>query len=139
MRLFIDTNVFFDFVLKRPRFHQQAQKIFNLGNFTTVELATNPNNFPHAFFEKRKDVGEQQAKAYFRSLRKIITCVPFDDKIVDKALASNFPPDLEDGVNLQLAQAFFAHFIITRDRKGSFKQSTIPVYSPSEFMDAFPR
>ena len=139
MKLFIDSNVFFDFVLQRRPFATATNDFFNFVNNGRIDCATNPNNFPHVFFLHQKLIGGKASKLHLQKVKQLIDCVQFDSEVVDKALAMKAPSDLEDCINIQLALSYSAHFLITRDQKGSYKDCPIQVYTPAQFIAAYPR
>ena len=136
MRVFIDTNILFDYVLKREKFYQSAEDVFKIINESNVACFTNPNNFQHAYFFLRKVLGSDTAKQKLISLRRIMKCAPYDGAIIDKALARVKPHDLEDAVTLEMALACEVEVFVTRDRLG-FKEQGVLVMAPEDFVDYY--
>lgn len=136
MRIFLDTNVFFDYVLGREPEFEHTRHLMLVINGNRLVCGTNPNNFPHAYFHMMKEEGADSwaVKHELALLRQVIQCIPLDNGIVDKALARRSPIDMEDGITLELAIAFNADVFITRDPTG-FRLSPIPVRSPQQFLD----
>lgn len=66
------------------------------------------------------------------SLQSLVEVLPVNDDIINEALHSNFN-DFEDAVQYYTALSGKVNYIITRNPK-DFKNASIPVYTPSEFL-----
>lgn len=66
------------------------------------------------------------------SIRLLVEVLPTDDEVISTSLQSDFS-DFEDAVQYNTAISGNASIIITRNPK-DFGKSTIPVYTPSEFL-----
>ena len=134
--MFLDTNVFFDYVLKREGHYEDAYSLIALINAKRLTCITNPNNFQHVFFLLSNHIGSRDAKHYLSVLRKIIGCATYDANTVDRALARSVPTDLEDGITLELALATGSDVLITRDERG-FVSGSIEAMNARAFVDNF--
>lgn len=134
MRVFVDSNVFFDYVLKRAPFFVDANALMLILNERVITAGTNPNNFPHVFYLLRKQYGTVAAKHKLALLRAILECEPLTAEVIDMGLSKSGSVDLEDGITAILAQRYAADVLVTRDPKG-FPDQPIRVLSPKQFVD----
>jgi predicted nucleic acid-binding protein len=132
MRVLIDTNVVLDFVLKRPPFDVEAKEIFTRlakKEFQGFVSSITPIN---TFYTTRKEINKVVAFQAVTMLLQIIEIAEASKKSFQNALKSNFK-DFEDAVQHESAVAENLDAIVTRNTK-DFANSTIKVYSPSEFL-----
>lgn len=130
-KLFLDSDVILDSLLKRPEFYLPATNIFALGYQKKIKLMTSAVAFVnvHYFLDKFDRANKFSLLKRTRSIMSIITV---DEKIVDMALESTFD-DTEDAIQHLAAINAKADFIITRNIKG-YKSSTIPVLTAEQFL-----
>jgi predicted nucleic acid-binding protein len=81
-----------------------------------------------------KALSREKAEKNIRKLFKIFNITNINRVALEDALESNFK-DYEDGVLYQSALHANLEAIITRNQK-DFKESDLPVYSPTEFLNA---
>lgn len=136
MRVFIDVNVFMDFVLGRTPFYSDATQIMTMAMHKDIECATSPNSFPFVFHHYQKDFKSSSPKDLKHRLaiiRKYVHCQTLDGKVIDAALSLKKPLDLEDGVITRLAIDFKADVLISRD-KSLLKTLLIKAMTPKQFL-----
>ncbi len=133
-RIFLDTNILLDVVLNRELFVADAEKIFLLqdeGHLTIYVSALTLANVSHIVKRNGKDPYK-----VIGSILKWVEVVDLELNHFEKTLASQFR-DFEDGLQFFSASEINSiDAIITRD-KSDFKPSTIPVYTPQEFLKHF--
>ncbi len=138
MRVFLDVNTFFDFVLGREPFYAEVWQIITLAKHGDIICGTSPNNFPFAFYHLRKDptktvITNSDFKHRLAILRKTVSCSTLDGSVIDAAIAMPVPEDLEDAVIIQSAIEFKADVMITRDKQ-LLKNKFIKTLTPREFL-----
>ncbi len=132
MRALIDTDVNLDFILQRQPFFVEAAEIFTrLGNgeFDAYVSAVTPID---VYYFTRKIKAIRGAKQAVQDLLIAVTICAVDDKILQDAHNSPIT-DYEDAVQHECAVAENLDAIVTRNTK-DYKNSSIKVYSPSEFL-----
>jgi predicted nucleic acid-binding protein len=132
MRALIDTDVNLDFILQRQPFFVEAAEIFTrLGNgeFDAYVSAVTPIN---VYYFTRKIKAIRGAKQAVQDLLIAVRICAVDDKILQDAHNSPIT-DYEDAVQHECAVAENLDAIVTRNTK-DYKNSSIKVYSPSEFL-----
>ncbi len=132
MRVLLDTDVNLDFVLQRQPFFGEAAEIFTrLGNgeFGAYVSAVTPIN---VYYFTRKAKAISGAKQAVQDLLIAARICAVDDKILQDAHNSPIT-DYEDAVQHECAVAENLDAIVTRNTK-DYKNSSVKVYSPSEFL-----
>ncbi len=133
-RIFLDTNILLDVVLNRELFVADTEKIFLLqdeGHLTIYVSALTLANVAHIVKRNGKDPYK-----VIESIIKWVEVVDLELNHFEKTLYSKFK-DFEDGLQFFSASEINnIDAIITRD-KSDFKTSTIPVYTPREFLKHF--
>lgn len=132
MRVLLDNDGVLDFLLERQPFFIEADEIFiRLQNkeFKGYISAITPIN---AFYTTRKEKGKDIAFRAVEGLLKLVEVAKTDKQILQNAFSLNFT-DYEDAVQCASAMAENLDAIVTRNTK-DYKNSTIKVYLPSEFL-----
>ncbi len=132
MRVLLDTNIVLDFVLERTLFYAEADEIFirlKNNDFEAFVSAITPIN---VFYTTRKEKDKATAFSAIEELLKLVQIAESNNQIYQNALALNFN-DYEDAVQHECAVVENLDAIVTRNTK-DFKNSTINVYSPGEFL-----
>lgn len=133
MRILVDNDVVLDFILKRPPFDREAKELFVRSARKEIEIyvcALTPTN---SFYTIRKERDLPTAQASVIQLLKLVQVSRVDMSILEDASMLGFS-DYEDAVQCASAMAENLDAIVTPNAK-DFKNSPIPVYSPTEFLD----
>ncbi|MDX6530575.1 MAG: hypothetical protein QOH41_2865 [Blastocatellia bacterium] len=132
MRVLLDTDIIFDFMLKREPFFQAASDLILLntnGQFDGYISSITPVNL---FYLGRKIVGSVQIKQGIGDLLKLVQVCPITHSCLSEALSLSFA-DYEDAVQHASAAASGLDAIVTRNLK-DYKNATLPVFSPTDFL-----
>lgn len=132
MKIFIDTNIFLDALLKREPFKIHAENLLNFCDERVFIAFTSCVSFTNlTYFLQRYN-----KSGYVETLQRIlntITIIPLENKDFKKALSLNFT-DVEDAYQYTAAlKERGMKFIITRNTN-DFKKSVIPVISAKDFL-----
>lgn len=131
-KVYIDSDVILDLLAHRiPHFHFSAL-LFTFAEMKKFELYTSPTVFCNVFYILRKKIGTEQAKTALRKLRLIINIIDSSDKIIDRALNSDFN-DFEDAIQCFTAQGQQIRTILTRNIK-DYRAAGITVRTPQTFL-----
>jgi predicted nucleic acid-binding protein len=133
-KIFIDTNVLLDVLLRRDPFYDGAARIWTLceqGKRTGYISAISFNN---AFYIIRKNAGIESAKKALRLLRNVFNLVPLDQQVLNQAIDAGFT-DFEDAIQFHSALHVDAQFILTRN-VSHFPADDIPALTPADFLAA---
>ncbi len=129
-KIFLDSDIILDALLKRPQFLVPAMNIISLANinFKAITSSVAFVNV-HYFLDKYDRTNKLQL---LTRLRSVISIIEVGESIIDLALKSGVS-DFEDAVQYYAAMSANADVIITRNIK-DYKQSTIPVLTAEQFL-----
>jgi len=133
MRVLLDTDVVLDLIMARIPFASAAGELFDLseqGVFQAHVSALTPLNI---FYIARKAKSSTDLRAAIKQLVQSVNVCPIDEAILVAAFALPFS-DYEDAVQHCCATASSLDAIVTRNTK-DYKNATLPVYSPTDFLD----
>jgi predicted nucleic acid-binding protein len=129
MKIFIDTNIFLDLLLRREGF-EKALLIFNAIEkklFSATILDITILNIDYVANKQVKDI-----KAFLSLVNKQFEVVGATNEMIDLALQMQ-NSDLEDNLQYICAKKQKCNYIITNDKK--FYSPDIEVLTSSEFSD----
>ncbi|MFS8086125.1 MAG: PIN domain-containing protein [Acidobacteriota bacterium] len=132
MRVLLDSDVVFDFLLERQPFFQAARELMLLntnGEFEGYISSITPVNL---FYHGRKIVGAAKVREGIADLLKLVRVCPITQACLIQALGSPFA-DFEDAVQHASATASDLESIVTRNLN-DYKNATLPIFSPTDFL-----
>lgn len=131
MRVLLDTNVLLDAIEVRKEFFDDSSMV--------VLLATEYDGFIVAssvtdiyYIEHKRNHDKKKTKTIMDKLFKIFDILDTTAEDCRNALRSDIS-DFEDAVTVESAKRNGIDCIVTRNAK-DFKNSSIPVYTPMEFL-----
>jgi predicted nucleic acid-binding protein len=133
MRVLLDTDVLLDVLLARAPFSEAASTLLDMGQqgmFDTYISGISPVNI---FYIARKAKSSDELRRALGQLLRTARVCPLDHSILTDALASPIS-DYEDAVQHACAVAAGLDAIVTRNL-ADYKNATLPVYSPTDFLD----
>ena len=131
-KVFIDSDIILDALLKRPGFDTQAMNLLALAYQNMIDGMTSSVAFMNVHYFLNK-FDRHNKLLLLKELRSIIYLIKVGEPEIDLALKSNFS-DFEDAVQYYAAISAKADVIITRNIK-DYKQSTIPVLTAEQFLN----
>ncbi|MCU0239118.1 MAG: PIN domain-containing protein [Pyrinomonadaceae bacterium] len=132
MKVLLDTDVNLDFILQRQPFFVEAEQVFLeliKGKFEAYICDITPLNI---FYIAKKEFGNDKTRLEISKLLQLVEVCIVNRQILQNALTSTIK-DYEDAVQNESAIAENLDAIVTRNTK-DFANSTIKVYTPSEFL-----
>jgi predicted nucleic acid-binding protein len=132
-KVFVDTNIVLDMLMKRVPFFQSAERLFEQGDEKRYELYVSTVSFTTVHHQLLKKYGRKPAMGVIRNFRKRITLLRVDSVIIDHALHSDFD-DFEDAVQYHCSVSAGMNTIITRDTK-DYRKAKIPVKTADAFLE----
>lgn len=136
MRVFIDTNVFLDYIQQRQEGWREAEVIFYLAIHGDIELLVSDLTIANMRYVTRKDIPLEQFYAVMKSLRKYYTIVGVGSASVDEAYRVE-NKDFEDALQYFSAEQAGADCIITRNIKDFDFSSSVEALEPQDFLFKF--
>ena len=133
MRVFLDTNVLLDAVVKRSesKFTEDARTILSLGETGVVELYMSIISIPTIAYVLRKLSGESQQRI-IRDLTFFVKPLPSLPEHIENIWMERMD-DIEDALQVQSAKEGACNLIVTRNCR-DFVNAGIPAITPSEFL-----
>lgn len=132
MRVFIDTNIFLDYVESRPVGVKEATEIFMLAAKGELTLMVSDLTIANVKYCTRKTIPDSTFYATIKDLRELFLIVSVGEAAVDRALDIE-ADDFEDALQYFSAVQANADCIVTRNTK-DFSFAEIKVITPQEFV-----
>lgn len=134
MRLFLDTNVFFDFVFKRVPFYEDSKSVMAFSGDDDKELFISALTIvTGVYVSKKYNHTTEEIKETFLKVLDFVNIADLSRQNVVAALESSWQ-DFEDCTQYETALDCGADYIVTRNKK-DFIQSSITVLTPSELIE----
>lgn len=132
MKLLIDANIILDVLQKREPHYRYSAIIWKLCETRKVTGYVSVLTFMNMVYILRKELSPEKIEETYKALSLIFTFEDLTVEDVKNALLKR-QKDFEDAVQIETAERVNADFIITRNVK-DFMKSSIPAYTPLEFM-----
>jgi predicted nucleic acid-binding protein len=130
-RVFVDTNVILDVLLKNEGFWPDSLKVFQMAELGRVRACVSASSMTDIFYVARKKLTAPVARAAIEKLLGLFEIVGVDGDDLRGALSLQID-DMEDALQAWCAQKAKADVLITRDVEG-FPGVGLPVVTPAEF------
>ena len=135
MKIFLDTNILIDVVANRKPWVDDALVLFELANQKKITLLAADFSFINIAYITRKLFSKEELYTLLVDLREYVNVVEIGRIVIDDTLKAQWN-DMEDCSQYYAAKREQADCIITRNKK-DFSLSTIPVFTPAEFLVRF--
>jgi predicted nucleic acid-binding protein len=134
-KAFVDSDVILDVLIDRDPFNADANHVFSLAEARTLLLMTSPLCVVNAHYLLSKRIGNTNSTALLARVLELITVVDMPAHVISSAIESKVI-DFEDAVQVETALNAGADAILTRNTR-DFRNSPIPVLTPSQFLAAY--
>ena len=131
-KVFIDTNVLLDLIMKRRGFYQDAKRLFDHCEQRNIKIYTSAISIATINYLLLKSYRKEVVKRLLEVIYDITEILPFYKEIIFKAHFSKFK-DLEDGFQYFTAKENNIKVIITRNQK-DFEVDDLSVVTPKQFL-----
>ncbi len=135
MRLFLDTNVVLDYLLRRKPFYRSARCVVLLGAVGEVDTYISASSVTDINYFLKKEFGGVRAQEIIETDLDFLKLAPVTQSEVQAAISRRWQ-DFEDAVIAACAETIKADFIVTRNQK-DFALSKIRALSPDELLQWF--
>jgi len=132
-KLFIDTDIILDIVLKREPFYPDSQKVLSLIERNYFSGFTSSLIIANCYYTINSNRDEKTALKTISKLRSILNVLPFTDKEIGESLNSSIK-DFEDGVQYFIALNNSINNLITRNIS-DYRDLDINVLTPKDFLN----
>ncbi len=131
-KIFLDTNVVLDFILKRDGFAEDAAMIFDLGERKKLKLTLSSLSVNNVDYIVSKIESKKKSRQIIIKLLSLVEILTVNETTIKKAAMSQFK-DFEDAIQNFCAEDEGLNHIITRNLK-DYKKSNLSVLTPKEFL-----
>lgn len=131
-KVFVDSDIILDVATGRMPFVANSKNVLaNIENGKALGCISS-NSVTNIYYILRKIGTSKKAKLFIEEILKYLSVLPVTHRAILEALKSDFS-DFEDAVQDQCACFNQCECIITRNGQ-DYKNSTLEVYSPEEFL-----
>ncbi|MDH5718746.1 MAG: PIN domain-containing protein [Spirochaetia bacterium] len=130
-RLFLDSDVILDLLLKREPFFKNSQKIFDLAEKKKINIYTSALAFSNIYYILSRIGSREKAFNSILKLRALINLLDLTESVIDNAIALNFK-DFEDAIQYHIACLKKLDYFVTRNIK-DYPSGNITVITPVEY------
>ena len=96
-RVFLDTNIVIDLLAQRMPFYTEAAKLFSLADKNEIKLYISALCLADINDILARHLPPAEVRVILRKFKVLVNVLPFDDKIADLTLNSDFY-DFEDAI-----------------------------------------
>jgi predicted nucleic acid-binding protein len=132
VRIFVDTNLLLDVLVKREPFYTAAARVWTLAETGACEALVSAISFNNVFYIVRKAHDTATARRALVLLRDVFASIAPDQRILNQAIDSDIP-DFENAIQLYSAIHARADYLLTRN-VGDFPTGILPILAPDEFL-----
>lgn len=136
MKIFIDTNILLDSLLKRHPFYKASDDVINKCLTEKVMIYIAAHSVTNAFYIMRKVYSEEQRREILLEICNLFDIVEIDRKKIIMCLNNGKFKDFEDCLQSECALSVKADYIITRNIK-DFTESSVKPILPEDFLQMF--
>ncbi len=131
--VFFDTNIMIDVIGRRQPFCLPSLQIMSLADRGLLRIYVSAMSYATASFVIGRYNKDLNIHYEFSKFMQLTSMTPVDSLTVNDSIHSDFT-DFEDAMQYFSALRENVDYIITRNKK-DFKNASIPVLEPQEFMD----
>ena len=133
MKIFLDTNVILDVLVKREPFYIDSSKVLTLVNEKIVSGYISAITINNIYYILRKLKDKETAKTFITETMESFEIIPLTKDILSQANKISID-DYEDGIQFFSALDCGCDFLITRNDK-DYPSLGIRIMTPTEFIN----
>ena len=135
MKIFFDTNILLDVLLKRPQHFDASAKLWTAAESSHVQGYISAISFNNIYYIVNKLAGIKTAQKVLITLRDSFTMVDCTTQIVNQAIDAKMK-DFEDAIQYYSALHAKCNYLLTRNIK-HFPLESIVAQTPEQFLATF--
>lgn len=136
MKVFLDSDIILDFLLKREPFFIEALQLFILKEKEDFKLYTSAIIISNVYYISSKQFPKPLIKQKIKELSSIIQIVDSTRQSIYQSFESDFS-DFEDAIQYHTALESKCTFFITRNTKDYKKAKNMRVLTAAQFCKLF--
>lgn len=138
MKIFLDTNILLDVLVRREPFYEDSARIWSMAEAGQVAAYVSAISFNNTFYIIRNLENRQKAEQAVKLMHHLFKhVVALDRRIIGGAVELAMD-DFEDAIQLASALQCKAEYLITRDPR-HFRTDAIRVISAGHFVKLMER
>ena len=134
MDVLIDTNIVLDWFLKREPFYDESKNLLSKCWFSNINSYLTVHSICDISFIIDKKFSTEEKKKLFQLLLNRNEIIPETKSDIEDFIKNTKWTDLEDGLQMQIAEKCKLDYIITRN-VSDFEHSQIPAIEPKNFLE----
>ena len=137
--LFIDTNVYLDYLMNRGKEWQHAENILELAENNKIEIFTSASSLLNLMYVMRSyKMTNNEIVGHVNNILRYSKLANPDNTVFQTALSVGFP-DLEDAVQYYTSLHIkgIDYFITSNTKDYKKSSSQLPVITPKQFMTLY--
>ena len=135
-KVFIDTNIFLDYIEKRPVGIREALAIFKMAARNEIHLLVSDLTIANIKYCTRKSIPSSEFYRIIGLCRELFTIVPIGEWVIDQAIAIA-AKDFEDALQYFSAEQAGAVCVVTRNIADFDFATSIEVLEPKKFLSIY--
>lgn len=135
MKLFVDTNIFVDWLISTNINHENASLLVKKCLLGQVSGYVSSHSLTDLFYITRKNFSVEERKSFLRLILDRFVIVPENHSMFSSVLNNPNDKDLEDGLQIQCAEKERVDFIVTENLK-DFSHSGVKALSARQILFA---
>ncbi|MBQ7509858.1 MAG: PIN domain-containing protein [Prevotella sp.] len=136
MRVFIDTNIFLDYIQMRSIGVKEARAIFKLSAENAITLLISDLSIANTKYSTRKEIPTDVFYETINAIRELFVIVPVGETAVDNSLTLR-AQDFEDALQYFSAEQAAADCIVTRNTQDFYFASSVEIIEPRDFLNKY--
>ena len=136
MKVFVDTNIFIDILLRREPFVKEAIQIYKLCENGLLDAYIAPITINNIYYICRKSTNIKLVKEFLGDISHHFIIADMNEETVKKAVRINLK-DFEDALQYTMAIQNGCEYIVTRNTKDFKKITNIEVVEPEIFLERY--
>jgi predicted nucleic acid-binding protein len=135
-KVFVDTNIFVDILLKREPFVEKSQRtVSDIVKKKFIPYISSSSVTDFYYICTKSGVKKEAFLVYLKDLLEVFEVLIIDKESVNNAILSDIK-DFEDAVQIMACAQEKIDLIITRNKK-DFENKWIEVQTPEEYLVSF--
>lgn len=135
-KIFVDTNVLLDYIMKRESYYEDAREIMSLFTSGKKRGCVAAHSITNIFYILRKSYSLKERRALLLNICKIFHVEEITKHKIIDSLVNEKIDDFEDCLQIECAKSYGAHYIITRD-VGDYLASEVQAILPKDFLSLY--
>ncbi len=131
-KVFLDSDILLDVLMKREPFYLSATNIIELSNKREIVSFVSSSCYANVFYVLRRFSNSEKAKSAIKALSNFLNILTVDSRIIQMALDSDLR-DFEDAIQYFTAKSHNLKYIITRNIK-DYRIDDISVMTAEDFL-----